>query len=287
MKKNKKLTSTALLGIALLGCIADVCAAPADNFSLQVGAESFRWREFDAGQRLLEEKGARLRLGVGWNNFQRTDDGVLYGVDAALHLGRVTYDGQACLVADPSQCWSSASDTTYSGVELAGLGGIRFARGFEFLGGVGLDMWLRDIRSTVDAAGHSVSSAREEYLIFNSKVGAGYFHRMPTWSTHFQAGVKYPFYAYEYAFQNSFDDLTLSPKGRASGFATLRVDFAPQSRNPVGLIFYYDSYRFAPSDIEQQTINGVAYVSGGNTYYAWQPESRQDVYGVQLAVQFR
>ncbi len=282
---NNTMLAGVTLVLATLGLGQGAYALSSDNFSVQVGAESFYWREFDAGLRLLEEKGARLRVGVGLDNFQRVDSGFLYGMDGAVHLGRVDYDGQACSVVNPAQCVPYKSDTDYFGLELEGLGGFRFAQakhGVEIFGGMGVDSWLRKIK-----AGDGVAGAKEEYFVLNSKFGAGFFHRLDSWSYHLQAGIKYPFYVYEYVLQDTADDLDLSPRGRASGFANFRVNLAPRARNPVSLIVYYDSYRFAESDLELQTVNGAPLVIAGNTYYARQPESRQDVFGIQLAIQFR
>lgn len=83
-------------------------------------------------------------------------------------------------------------------------------------------------------------------------------------------GVKYPLYATNVP--NSFD-VTLEPKGRASLFARVATDFIGAGRPRWGIGIYYDSYRFAMSDIEQ--VGSVL---------IWQPESRQDVIGIFTSV---
>jgi hypothetical protein len=89
-------------------------------------------------------------------------------------------------------------------------------------------------------------------------------------------GLKYPFYAL-----NDTDlGARLNPRGRASAFArfSTALGSTPQARWRLGA--YYDSYRFAESDPEI-----VASVFG--LLQTWQPQSEQDVIGLEAARSWR
>ncbi len=122
----------------------------------------------------------------------------------------------------------------------------------------------------------------EDYYAFYAKFGLGYFHEMGQARHYLQAGLKYPFYVYEYGYQVATDNVTLNPKGRVSFFAKYQWEFGSTTHKRWGATLYYDSYRFSQSDPETDTANGVP-----TGYIVWQPESHQDVYGLQVGLYFR
>lgn len=264
---------------SLLGFLPQAYADQSPAVSILGGVEQFVWREFAPDKReYLEESGQRYSVALAYDNLRRLNSGPVYSLGGKLYLGAVDYDGETQLTSIPVQ-----STTTYFGAQVDALGGYRFAgrlHGLDLLAGGGLDFWLRSIDDTyVQGLGY-VSGADENYYVFNAKLALGYFHEMGQARHYLQAGVKYPFYVYEYAYQAGDDDVTLNPKGRASLFAKYQWEFGSATRNRWGATLYYDSYRFSQSEAERVTINGVPYT-------VRQPESRQDVVGLQVGLYFR
>jgi hypothetical protein len=275
---TRKVVACVFSSLLMLGLSTPSGAATSGDTSIQIGVESFRWREFgDDKQQLLEEKGPRLRVGAAWDFTGQGASQAIYRLEGAVYLGQVSYDGQACLISNPSQCVPLQTDTNYLGLNLEALGGVRLGsrvRGLEFFGAAGLDQWLRDLTSGIDASGTPVGSAQEHYFILNTKAGAGFFHQPGNWSYQLRGGMKYPFFTYE----TTSDNVSVQPRGRGSWFATARMDFGLSSRTPMGFMLYYDSYRFQPSDTTPLS---------GTNLVVWQPESKQDVFGMQFVMHFR
>lgn len=230
----------------------------AAELGVEFGIESFRWREFEAGARLLEEGGPRYRLGATWRQqFGGGPDSVQ--LRGALYFGSVEYDGQACTLS--GICVPFQSDAEYLGMsgEISVTRGFR--RGGEVFGGGGIDTWERDIRGRGGVAG-----VVEQWTVFYLFGGAGARWRGAGAQYSAHAGLKYPFFTYEYA---EWFDVELEPKGRISPFARFTVDFESAGKRRWGLGLYYDRYRFDRSDVER--VGSVL---------VWQPESRQDVIGL-------
>ncbi len=265
----------------LSGFLSVAHADQSPAVSVAGGVEQFVWREFATDQReLLEESGQRFSMAVAYDNLRRLNSGPVYSLGGKVYVGSVDYDGETQLTSIPVQ-----STTTYFGAQVDALGGYRFAarlHGLDLLAGGGLDFWLRSIDDTyVQGLGY-VSGADEDYYVFNAKFALGYFHEMGQARHYLQAGVKYPFYVYEYAYSPGSDDLVLHPRGRASLFAKYQWEFGSATRNRWGVTFYYDSYRFSQSNVKFDTLNDVP-----TGFIVWQPESHQDVYGIQVGLYFR
>jgi hypothetical protein len=261
----------------LLGGLA-CCALPAEaaadprlphagtGWGLFAAVEQFEWREFDAGTRLLEESGPRIHLGAQTRMPLRADSPVTLDARGSLYFGSVDYDGQACNIFT-GVCTPLTSDTNYFGVLLDAV--LRWpvgaGQGFEVIAGGGLDAWTREIEGTATAAG-----VTEDWTVLYLKAGIGY---RPARLAGFEleAGVKYPFYADDF---NDFFGVSVSPRGRGSLFARLSQTFGSGERERWSAGVYYDSYRFAASDPEGALM-------------VFQPESEQDVIGVQVAVSWR
>jgi hypothetical protein len=265
---------------SLLGLLPPAYADQSPALSILGGVEQFRWREIDTDKReLLEESGQRYSVAVNYDNLRRLNSGSVYSVGGKLYLGAVDYDGETQLTSIPVQ-----STTTYFGMQVDALGGYRFAshlHGLDILAGGGLDFWWRSIDDTYVPGLGQVYGGDEVYRALYAKVGLGYFHEMGKARHYVQAGLKYPFYVYEYGYQDYADDLTLNPKGRVSFFAKYQWEFGGTTLSRWGATLYYDSYRFSQSDAEIMTANGVPIA------IAWQPESHQDVYGLQIGLYFR
>lgn len=250
-------------------------------FSMAGGVEKFNWREFASnGRELLDESGLRYSFGGNYDNLRRINSGSIFSLAGKVYAGDVDYDGETQLNAIPVQ-----STTTYFGAQFDAMGGYRFAHhlhGLDLLGGAGLDFWLRSIDDAYVPGLGQVSGGDEDYYAFFAKLGLGYFHEMGKARHYLQAGVKYPFFVYEYAYPGGSDDITLKPKGKASLFAKYQIEFGSAMRKRFGLTVYYDSYRFDQSDAVAEKVNGLF---TGNAFV--QPESHQNTLGVQLGYYFR
>lgn len=256
---SKRLVAFFVLAIGMTG-------ATAAELGLELGVESFRWREFDAGGgRLLEESGPRYRLDLTWHRAFGADSLNSLLLRGGLYLGRVDYDGQACNLSS-GVCFPFRTETDYVGVLTEG----RLARhigatgnGEVFAGG-GIDTWERDVKGR-----GGVGDAIETWTVFYLLAGGGARWGHAATRYRAQAGLKIPFYTYETAIY----DLELEPKGRFSFFARLGADFVSAGRPQWGFGVYYDSYRFARSDVDFAVVPGV-----GERGFV-QPESHQDVIG--------
>lgn len=243
----------------------------AAELALEAGAENFRWREFDAGSRLLEETGPRLHLGVQWRHALENDPTVSIEIRGSGYIGHIDYDGLACTLS--GSCTPFQTTARYTGLTAEGLmlrssspnsGGMIF-------GGAGVDAWRRNIRGDVN-----VSGAIEDWAVAYALAGVGARWFGDSWRRDARVGIKYPFYAAEYP---DMTNVTLEPKGRLSYFARFALDFVRGDRPQWGVGVYYDSYRFAASDKER-------FESGAppQTIVIFQPESRQDVIGVYALI---
>ena len=277
----KNLKQVIVLALLLLGTMSSAYSAGNATLSIAGGVEKFNWREFSSnGRELLNESGPRFSFGGSYDNLRRLNSGELFSVGGKLYAGAVDYDGETQITAVPVQ-----STTNYFGVQFDAMGGYRYARrlhGFDLLGGVATDFWLRSIDDTYVPGLGQVYGGDEEYFVFSAKLGLGYFHEMGKARHYLQTGIKYPFFVYEYAYPLSTDDITLKPKGRPSLFAKYQIEFGSTMRNRFGLTIYYDSYRFDQSDAVVETRGGVS-----TGFVVWQPESHQDILGIQLGYYFR
>lgn len=245
-------------------------ASAGNEWMLQFGIEDFRWREFDGGSRLLEESGVRYSLGVGLESPLSPDALTVIGAEGRLYFGTVDYDGQACNILT-SVCVPATSETDYGGLVAEAWIARRYPRetggAFEVFGALGIDTWTREIESTAAASGSS-----EDWTVFYGKVGAGW--RKDNYAL--RAGVKLPLLVDE-----STDlGVDLEPEGRASLFLRFSATVRESARQSWEVSAFYDSYRFAESDHVLVTTNlGLLEV--------WQPESRQDVWGLQVTGRWR
>ena len=272
-------------GLILAICIGSVPAAYADEASprpaltVNVGVESFRWTEYDAGQRLLRESGPRLTVGLALDHLLHGDLAKPYAVEIRGYLGFIDYDGQ-------TQAGISAkTDVNYFGVSGEVMGGVRLAgsRRVDLLGGLGMDTWTRDIQDGVAADGSPALGYQEDYFILYGKLGPGFLFKNGATRSYLQFGIKYPFFTYERVYLSTigFDsDVDLKPGKKISGFAKWRISSGQEGdKSRFGAGIYYDSFRFSAS--------GSKTVTGGSALYSvHQPESRMDVLGARLEYYF-
>lgn len=250
----------------VLGFGGTACAAAEVN--VDFGIESFRWREFDAGARLLEETGPRYRVGGTWRQPLGANSPDELNLSGALYFGAIDYDGQACTLAGVCVPFQTDADYTGTVVEARLLRHVGAAQTGEIFAGGGLDTWRRDIKGTA-----GVSGATEDWTVLYVLAGGGTRWSGSSSRSYAHAGLKYPFFTVN--LPDSFD-VTLRPKGRLSLFARLQTDFTSAGRAQWGLGVYYDGYRFAASDVER--VGSIA---------IFQPESKQDVVGIYATVYLR
>ena len=259
-----KWRSLVFFTVLFFGTIGDAFA----DLGLQVGVERFRWREYSAGARLLEESGPRYHAGAVWRRPFATDERLILQVQGSLYFGRVDYDGQACTLS--GSCVPFMTDADYRGLTVDAMVARRFGgeSGGEVFGGGGVDTWRRSIKGR-----GNVQGATEDWTVLFVSVGGGGFWTAPTARFHLQAGLKYPIYT-----QNLPDayDVVLEPKGRTSLFARFATDFLSGGKPQWGLGIYYDSYRFGESDKERS-----------GSVLIWQPKSNQDVLGLYATIYLR
>lgn len=279
MRGTRRLFST------LVGLVAGVhglmahAASPASaaardaRWSLEAGAESFRWREIDDdGLRLLTEQGPRFVYGATLGNFLHADAGVIFEMRLGGLLGEVDYDGQD----NNGRFVGTVTDYSGWGGEIGG--GYRFpdlVQGvtIDVFGGLGLDDWRREINGGTNSLGQTVSGFTEEYDVDYFRYGIGILLRDTSPGGYLQLGFRRPRSIGEQV-RIQGQTVNLAPDEQASAFLSYRIALgSPRAASASGsfLRFYYTGYRFGKSQVED--------IGSG---LVWQPRSSLDTLGITL-----
>lgn len=241
-------------------------SAATREWEFSFGIENFRWREFDNGAQALEESGFRYGLGFGVEFPVSADGQAVLSAVGKLYFGTVNYDGQTINLSTGART-PATSETNYDGLLVEASVARRYPQGpgkaFEVFSTAGIDAWTREIKSTSAASGYA-----EDWSVIYAAVGAGW--RAPTYSA--RAGVKLPVLVDETV---DFWSAELKPEGKVSLFLRLSAKLRQEPLNIWIVQAYYDSYRFDESDL---VFGSTGFASG----WVWQPESHQDVLGLQL-----
>jgi hypothetical protein len=143
--------------------------------------------------------------------------------------------------------------------------------GVEFVGGLGLDYWERNI----------LPDQKEDYSVLFLRLGVNFDPRLAQgWFA--GGGVKWPFYVWENAHLNELDfnqNPPLNPRGQPSFYAQAGYRFTRQW----SLIGYYDSYRFGESKAVPATHRDFP----GTTFLIFQPASNIDTLGLRVRYSFQ
>lgn len=253
---------------AVVACCATLAitaseAAVANEWMLNVGIEDFRWREFDGGAQLLEESGVRYSLGVGFESPVSPDALTVFGVEGQLYFGNVDYDGQA-MNLQTGGLTPLKNETDYDGLKAEAWVAQHYPKqgggALEVFGAAGVDTWTRDLKSTASVTGYT-----EYWTVFYGAGGVGW--RAAAYAL--RAGVKLPLIVSE---EVTLFNVDLEPEGSPSLFMRFSTTVHDGPRQSWSVGAYYDGYRFDESD----PMRGV-----------FQPESHQDVLGLQVTGRWR
>ena len=229
------------------------------------GLESYRWIEYPEGfSGTPKESGFREALFVNWT--QEREQGLLFAWRAKIYAGTVNYD--TFYLTAPYGAVSTK--TGYVGAASEGQMLYRTG-GPDFLSGIGLDFWSRDIGNN----GNQI----EDYSILYVRAGLGLVKSRTDTGFHGQLGIKYPVSTNEDAHlkkQGFTSNPALKPKGAVSGYAEFGYRINPR----FDLLAYYDSWRFRRSD--SVTVADTS----ATLWNVWQPKSNMDALGIKLLVSF-
>lgn len=265
----------------LLAALLFVCGAmPAESVELRAlylypSVRQFNWEESDSSGRLLKEQGVIYGAGVVVAiDLIRTGAGALTATaKGELSGGLVDYDGQT----QPPSSIPLQTDVTYLGAKEELQLGWTVAQGSLLLqpfAGVGYRWWLRDLHDTVASNGTThVQGYTEEWQMLYGRTGLAAEYRLSeNWRLFGATGATYPFYTGNSVDVAGSGDITLKPESRWSPFGELGLrykNFRPS--------IFYEGVRLGRSPL--------ARVNANNAFY--QPDSREDVIGVDLAWCFR
>jgi hypothetical protein len=255
-----------LLLAASAACFASSAGSAWATWSVNVDAESFRWRESTSPS--VTESGPRFGIGASWR--QEKDEGWLLGWRGKLYGGSTDYSGSFLFSGAPA-----SGTTDYSGVsnELQVIfrpGGERPGN-LAFVGSLGFDVWERSLSAR----------QKEDYTIGFARLGFEY-DAGQTQAWFGGAGIKKPIYTREDAHLRDigFDqNPALQPGKDPSLYGQVGYRFSPKW----SLLAYYDSYRFGRSNTVTVTASRI---SPGNTFGVFQPQSNMDLVGLRLQYTF-
>lgn len=249
------------------------CAQPAAALSLEVtpylSARYFTWEEFDAGRRILRERGPLFAAGVSLGKV--TPSSVTVSGKGELFGGEVDYDGE-------TQAPHSVRVRTrvgYVGTALQLDLGYRAERGelrLEPFLGLGHRWWLRDLQDTTSASGEAVSGYTESWQTVYGRFGARGRLALPRGvELVAEGGAKYPFYTGNSVDFSGAGVTTFRPRPHWSGFAETGVGY-----RSARITLSYEGFRFNPS--HERVVQGQSY---------FQPKSSSDLFGLNLGWSFR
>jgi hypothetical protein len=259
-----------VLALFWLGCTV-AGAAHAAEVEAYAAVESFVWKEFIDGTRLLKESGTLTGVGVSFRN-ELADQFILDG-SAEIFGGRVGYKGGT------QSGVPTRSTVDYLGLKLRGDAGKKFSMAgpysLEPFVGLGYRTWFRRIHNGITPAGGAVQGYTEQWTTLYARLGArGGMDVSQAQSVFIEAGAKLPLYNENLAYFSSEGigpNVTMHPGWEWSLFAEAGVRM---DRVKAGV--FYDGMRFSRS----------ADVSVRKDLFFYQPRSTADSYGVKLSVVF-
>ncbi|MEK6749430.1 MAG: hypothetical protein AABY83_09520 [Pseudomonadota bacterium] len=234
-----------------------------DTLRFYLRPEYFIWEEYAdaAGTRLLQETGARVRVGFNFASQQMTrlGDPTNWNIDVSVFNGTVQYDG-ATMAGIPL-----TTSTEYNGANATLSSEIRIADSqklaADFILSVMGDIWSRQIVSTANATGYT-----ENYTIVTATGGV---RILPALNSKKQIavelGLRYPIYTQE---DVSVVNITLNPTPAFGYYGKLDLaNLVPFKQRSVGLALTYDLIRF------DQSPPAYGYI---------QPMSKMQLIGLQI-----
>jgi hypothetical protein len=262
--------------------------------TIGIGQEFYDWKEFwlapdtqtaflYGNPMHLEESGRRDLLTFSY--LQDGGEGWLFGYGLKLRVGTVTYNGYNQSVTNSGGVVYTplANTSTYYGAD----NGISlryhqfnkntFGQFLDYIGTLGLDMWVRDIGSQSLTSGYM-----ENYAIGYAKLGLG-LGDSSAYGGYFEFGGKYPFATWEKAYLQSAGVMTTDTVIHPGSNVSYYASFAYRFRGPWSINFTYDSYRFTASEWVTAYAAGCTPSSTDNCiHHVSQPESWQDIFMVTV-----
>lgn len=247
-----------------------------EEVELYGAAESFTWREFVAGEQVLRESGPLFGVGVDYRFFD--PNSLAVKVRGELFGGQVDYVGQACDLSN--NCEPTKSNTNYFGIKAQGDIGKNFrinqGASLEPFAGLGFMWWLRDIKDSITAGGNFAQGGEENWRTIYFRLGIRGDYDFSRQTRGFaEVGARLPVYT-----ENAPNDLdiTLEPKDEPSLFAEAGIKF-----DSLKVSAFYEGLRFRESDAK---FTGFYDPGTGLPIYAFQPESKADIYGIRIGYVF-
>ena len=250
--------------------VASPTHRPTLAFNVGAQVRQFKWEEFDEdGAKLLKQDGPLYGLMARGEVLGRVG---LVG-KGLLYFGNVDYDGHT-MNGTPAK-----TDGDYVGLDFSGdlqarlgpLDGILSPRAFC---GLGLETFNRDLKSTATATGY-----KEEWVNLHGRAGIGCDASLsPDLKAFGEIGWKLPIATSEIVDPGGLD-ATLRPKQKVSPFIEAGLQY-----RYFFVSAFYDSLKFDKSDTESIVVSSGRSLG---ILDVWQPESKSDVYGVNVGLAFR
>jgi hypothetical protein len=263
----------AACGVVVLMALLSQTGAYALEYRMKPGLALYQWKEaFD--QRTPKESGPIITFDVSVSGFPSTvNPDLSLRSDFQIFLGRVAYDTFAQSLTTPSALTTLNTHTVYLGFSYEGSAGLRLTSGprvVEPFIGYGLRWWLRHIESASGVSGY-----QEFYTTIYNRVGVRWQHgvgeRHAIFST---VSVDPMLWAREQIDWSSISGETLTLRnGIRPGWT---VEFGVRGPTMDGTV-YWRATRLGES-------NAVS--CSGGTARCLQPESQQDVIGVNVGFVF-
>ncbi|UFS71507.1 hypothetical protein LPW11_04735 [Geomonas sp. RF6] len=271
-----KLIATLLFSLFLA---APAFAASPDrvmNWSVYGFVDSYNWREYRGGERLLKESGPMLGVGSDLLLNLLDEGNLVVKAKAEMFGSVVDYTGQTQESSfSPTRSKRPVNtDVDYIGSRLEGDVGWRFplqSVSVEPFGGFGVRWWLRDLNDSTayDSTGTPflASGYTESWTSVYATAGVRGTHKSGKNLQFFlEGGVRYPFYVSNEVDVSSVGTITLRPEGQLSGIGEAGVTYKHLRISAHYEGFYVD---------ESPVVSGYL-----------QPKSSSDVYGVRFGWAF-
>lgn len=271
--------SLAMLSLFVLFAITPVLAAersgPVDEWYLYPSLQYYSWSEFASdGSRFLRESDPLFGIG-GAVTFNLYDRHLLLKVKGDLFGGDVDYDGETQPSANPAVSRLPVkTDVVYFGGRLQTDVGWRFplvVASVEPFAGLGFSGWLRSLQdsTTISRTGTPVlvSGYDEAWYVLDTKLGARFAIPLSQdFKIIAEGGARYPFLIRNTADFPFLGAVTVSPRGKWTGFAEVGCQYG-RFRPSI----FYEGYRADQSPVNDGLV---------------QPRTVSDLYGINFGFAF-